>query len=147
VKTMRHFEGMPTSEPSRSALVVIAVLGLLVTSAPLLAHHSFAAEFDASKPLKLTGTVTKLEWTNPHTWFFVDVKGEDGKVTNWGFEMGSPNGLMRSGWTRNSMKAGDIVTVEASRAKDGSNNANARSVTLASTGKTLFAASSQTEGR
>ena len=147
MKTMRHFEGMPTSEPSRSALVVIAVLGLLVTSAPLLAHHSFAAEFDASKPLKLTGTVTKLEWTNPHTWFFVDVKGEDGKVTNWGFEMGSPNGLMRSGWTRNSMKAGDIVTVEASRAKDGSNNANARSVTLASTGKTLFAASSQTEGR
>jgi hypothetical protein len=147
VKTMRHFEGMPIKQPSRSALVVIAVLGLLVTSAPLLAHHSFAAEFDASKPLKLTGTVTKLEWTNPHTWFFVDVKGEDGKVTNWGFEMGSPNGLMRSGWTRNSMKVGDMVTVEASRAKDGSNNANAKSVTLASTGKTLFAASSQTEGR
>jgi hypothetical protein len=120
---------------------------LLVASAPVLAHHSFAAEFDASKPLKLTGTVTKLEWTNPHTWFFIDVKGEDGKITNWGFEMGSPNGLMRAGWTRNSMKVGDTVTVEASRAKDGSNNANARTVTLASTGKTLFAASSQTEGR
>jgi hypothetical protein len=114
---------------------------------PVLAHHSFAAEFDASKPLKLTGTVTKLEWTNPHTWFFIDVKGEDGKITNWGFEMGSPNGLMRAGWTRNSMKVGEVVTVEASRAKDGSNNANARSVTLASTGQTLFAASSQTEGR
>lgn len=127
--------------------LIAAVLGLLVASAPVLAHHSFAAEFDASKPLKLTGTVTKLEWTNPHTWFFIDVKGEDGKITNWGFEMGSPNGLMRAGWTRNSMKVGDTVTVEASRAKDGSNNANARTVTLASTGKTLFAASSQTEGR
>jgi len=127
--------------------LIATVLGLLVASAPVLAHHSFAAEFDASKPLKLTGTVTKLEWTNPHTWFFIDVKGEDGKITNWGFEMGSPNGLMRAGWTRNSMKVGDTVTVEASRAKDGSNNANARTVTLASTGKTLFAASSQTEGR
>ena len=132
----------------RNASICIALfLCVLLTALPLLAHHSFAAEFDASKPLKLTGTVTRLEWTNPHTWFFIDVKGEDGKITNWGFEMGSPNGLMRAGWTRNSMKAGDIVTVEASRAKDGSNNANARSVTLASTGKTLFAASSQTEGR
>jgi hypothetical protein len=132
----------------RNASICIALLlCVLLTSIPVLAHHSFAAEFDASKPLKLTGTVTRLEWTNPHTWFFIDVKGEDGKITNWGFEMGSPNGLMRAGWTRNSMKAGDIVTVEASRAKDGSNNANARSVTLASTGKTLFAASSQTEGR
>ena len=132
----------------RHASICIALLlCVLQTSIPVLAHHSFAAEFDASKPLKLTGTVTRLEWTNPHTWFFIDVKGEDGKITNWGFEMGSPNGLMRAGWTRNSMKAGDIVTVEASRAKDGSNNANARSVTLASTGKTLFAASSQTEGR
>jgi hypothetical protein len=149
VKTNSRFEDTSaTTPPSRNALVVlVAVLGLIVTSVPVVAHHSFAAEFDASKPLKLTGTVTKLEWTNPHTWFFVDVKGEDGKVTNWGFEMGSPNGLMRAGWTRNSMKVGDIVTVDASRAKDGSNNANARTVTLVSTGKTLFAASSQTEGR
>ena len=138
---------MNTIKLRSAGVLMLAVLGLLVTAAPTLAHHSFAAEFDASKPLKLTGTVTKLEWTNPHTWFFVDVKGEDGKITNWGFEMGSPNGLMRAGWTRNSMKVGDTVTVEASRAKDGSNNANARSVTLASTGKTLFAASSQTEGR
>jgi hypothetical protein len=145
---MKHFAGISTTRPSRTALFVIAaVLGLLAVSAPVLAHHSFAAEFDSSKPLKLTGTVTKLEWTNPHTWFFIDVKGEDGKVTNWGFEMGSPNGLMRAGWTRNSMKAGDLVTVEASRAKDGSNNANARTVTLEATGKILFAASSQSEGR
>jgi Family of unknown function (DUF6152) len=127
--------------------MIAVVLGLLLASVPVLAHHSFAAEFDSSKPLKLTGTVTKLEWTNPHTWFFIDVKGADGKITNWGFEMGSPNGLMRAGWTRNSMKVGDIVTVEASRAKDGSNNANARTVTLEGTGKTLFAASSQAEGR
>ena len=149
MKAISESEGMSAiSRPSRNAFVVIAtILCVLLTSVPVLAHHSFAAEFDASKPLKLTGTVTKLEWTNPHTWFFIDVKGEDGKITNWGFEMGSPNGLMRAGWTRNSMKAGDVVTVEASRAKDGSNNANARSVTLASTGKTLFAASSQTEGR
>ena len=149
MKAISESEGMSTiSRPSGNAFVVIAtILCVLLTSIPVLAHHSFAAEFDASKPLKLTGTVTKLEWTNPHTWFFIDVKGEDGKITNWGFEMGSPNGLMRAGWTRNSMKAGDVVTVEASRAKDGSNNANARSVTLASTGKTLFAASSQTEGR
>ena len=143
---MKNFEGISTKQASRSALIVIgAVLALLVMAAPVLAHHSFAAEFDASKPLKLTGTVKKLEWTNPHTWFFVEVKGEDGKVTTWGFEMGSPNGLMRAGWTRNSMKVGDLVTVEASQAKDGSHNANAKTVTLVNTGQTLFAASSQPE--
>ena len=125
----------------------IASLFLLLASAPALAHHSFAAEFDANKPVTLTGTVTKVEWMNPHTWFYIDVKGEDGKVTNWGLEMGSPNGLMRNGWNRNSMKIGDVVTVDASRAKDGSNHANARSVTLTSTGQKLFAASSQNENR
>ena len=125
----------------------VACLFLLLASAPALAHHSFAAEFDANKPVTLTGTVTKVEWMNPHTWFYIDVKGEDGKVTNWGLEMGSPNGLMRNGWNRNSMKIGDVVTVDASRAKDGSNHANARSVTLTSTGQKLFAASSQNENR
>jgi uncharacterized protein DUF6152 len=123
--------------------VVVAALGLLVAAIPVIAHHSFAAEFDANKPVKVTGTVTKVEWKNPHVYFYIDVKEDDGKVTNWGMEMGSPNGLMRQGWTRNSMKVGDVVSVEGSRARDGSAIGNARAVVLASTGQRLFAASSQ----
>jgi len=123
--------------------VLLVGTGLLLAARPVVAHHAFAAEFDADKPVKLTGAVTKVEWTNPHTWFYIDVKDEAGKVTNWGLEMGSPNGLMRAGWNRNSMKIGDEVTVEASRARDGSSNGNARVVILKSTGQRLFAASSQ----
>jgi len=122
---------------------VLVGVGLLLAVRPVVAHHAFAAEFDADKPVTLTGTVTKIEWTNPHTWFYIDVKDQTGKVANWGLEMGSPNGLMRNGWTRNSMKIGHEVTVEASRARDGSNHANARVVILKATGQRLFAASSQ----
>jgi hypothetical protein len=123
-----------------TALLAAALTALAAHSAN--AHHSFAAEFDANSPIELTGTVTKVAWANPHTFFYIDVTTAQGDVENWALEMGSPNGLMRRGWTRDSMKIGDSVTVTGSRAKDGSFKGNARSVTL-STGKRLFAGSSQ----
>jgi hypothetical protein len=122
-----------------------ALVGMIVGTGSVLAHHSFAAEFDASKALTLKGIVTKIEWQNPHTYFYLDVAAADGKVVNWGMEMGSPNGLMRQGWTRNTLKVGDAVTVEGSAAKDGTNVGNARVVVLDATGQRLFAASSQTQ--
>jgi Family of unknown function (DUF6152) len=125
--------------------VFAAAAGLLVATASALAHHSFAAEFDANKPINLKGTVTKIEWMNPHTYFYIDVAEPEGQVVNWGLEMGSPNGLMRNGWTRNTLKVGDVVTVEGSRAKDKPHIGNARVVIHAATGKRLFAASSQTD--
>jgi hypothetical protein len=129
---------------TKLALFAVAV-ALVFATASMLAHHSFAAEFDASQPINLKGTVTKIEWMNPHTYFYIDVAESDGQTVNWGLEMGSPNGLMRAGWTRNTLKVGDVVTVEGSRAKDKAHIGNARVVILAATGKRLFAGSSQTD--
>ena len=125
---------------SRFTLLLACVAGLTVSALPALAHHSFAAEYDASKPVNLKGTVTKVEWTNPHARFYVDVKDEKGNVINWNFELASPNVLSRNGWTRHSLKEGDGIEVQGSMAKDGSNLANARTVTLAD-GRKVFAGS------
>src|SRR2546426_8021900 len=123
--------------------LMVVVIATLTASVPLMAHHSFAAEFDNKKTVTLTGYVTKIEWTNPHVWFYMDVKdAATGKVTNWGFEMGPPHLLQGGGWTRTTMKVGDQVHVEGSAAKNGSNRANARSVTTPD-GKKMGAASSE----
>lgn len=121
--------------------VFIVAAGMLVSALPMLAHHSFAAEYDAKKPVKVSGVVTKMEWMNPHARFYVDVKDENGKVTNWNFELGAIPTLLRQGWRKDSLKVGDQVTVEGSRNKDGSNTANARVVTLPD-GRTVFGGSS-----
>jgi hypothetical protein len=120
--------------------IIIACAGMMASALPVFAHHSFAAEYDASKPIELKGRVAKVEWTNPHARFYIDVKDADGKVTTWNFELASPNVLTRNGWTRHSLQEGDEITVQGSMAKDGSNLANARTVTLAS-GKKVFAGS------
>jgi len=117
-------------------------LTLVVTAAvPVFAHHSFSAQYDRSKPITLTGPVTKVDWINPHARFFVDAKDANGAVANWEIELAAPAMLMRRGWTRNSLKIGAVVTVNASLAKDGSKLANASTVTL-STGEKVFAGSS-----
>ena len=116
---------------------VVAGLALLAPAAAL-AHHSFAAEYDTKKPVSRKGTVTKVEWTNPHARFYIDVKDQSGAVANWNLELASPNVLVRQGWSRHSLNVGDQVTVEGAQAKDGSQMANARTVILAD-GKKVFA--------
>ena len=126
-------------------IVLSAIAGLLIAAVPVLAHHSFAAEFDSNQPIAMTGVVTKVEWMNPHTHFYIDVKDESGKVVNWDLETGSPNALARRGWTRNSLKIGDAIKVEAFRAKDGSSLASARNVTMTD-GRKVFAGSADDGG-
>ena len=130
---------------TRLIVALVGLAGLLMGAVPVvMAHHSFAAEYDANKPIKLTGTVTKIEWTNPHCFFYIDVKNdESGKTETWALELGNPNALLRNGWTPNAVKIGDAVTVEGTRAKDGTLLGNARSMILVSTGRRLFAGSSQ----
>ena len=130
---------------NRRSAILAGGLALLSCAVPVMAHHSFAPEYDEKKPVTLKGVVTKVEWTNPHARFYLDVKDEHGNVVNWNLELASPNVLMRNGWTRKSLQAGDQVVVTGSQAKDGTNMANARAVTL-SDGRKVFAGSSADGG-
>ena len=111
-----------------------------VSAAP---HHSFVAEFDVSRPVKLTGTITRIEWTNPHSWLFIDTKDDDSNVQKWAIELVSINTLLRRGWTRDKVKAGDIVNVEGFGARDGTNTGNASTVTMTNTGERLWESSTE----
>ena len=129
----------------RKLSVWMASLGLFLAVAPVWAHHAFEAEFDVNQPVKVHGTITKVEWVNPHAWLYVDVKGADGKVVNWHFELGPPNALFRLGWKKDSIAAGTEVDVTGFRAKSGENVGNGRSITLAD-GRELFTGGSNPEG-
>jgi len=123
--------------------VVVVGVSLLLTAVPLVAHHSFAAEFDSGRPITLNGTVTMMEWINPHAWIHIDVKKPDGTVENWAIETGNPSALVRRGFTKNSLPAGTEITVQGFRAKDGGMRANGRDLTFKD-GKKLFVGSSGT---
>lgn len=126
-------------------IVCVAAVALLFAALRISAHHAFTAEYDENKRVTVSGTVTKFAWTNPHAWLYIDGKDENAKVGAWGFEMGSPNGLIHRGWKRAELKVGDQVTVDGYRAKDGSNVANARTVTLPD-GRKLFGGFQTTPG-
>ena len=125
-------------------LMIAVVASFAAVGIPAAAHHSFAAEYDGTKPVKFTGAVTKIDWANPHVYFFIDVKdAPSGKVDNWAFEMGAPAVLQRNGWKRSSLHIGDLITVEGTLAKDGSKHGNARNVVMTETGQKLGAGSSE----
>lgn len=128
----------------KSKFAVVVLLGL-GTVLPVLAHHSFAAEFDANQPITLKGVVTKVEWMNPHIYFYMDVKDENGKVVNWAAEGAPPNALYRNGWRKDSLKPGDAITIDAYRAKDGSSTVNVRVVILPD-GRSFFAGNTEDGG-
>jgi hypothetical protein len=125
---------------AQSAAVVVAVI---IAVAPVAAHHAFATEFDASKPVTVTGFVTRVQWTNPHAWIYISVPDESGRLEPWSFEMGSPTALYNNGWNRDSLEVGEEVEVEGSLARDGSNRINARDVLITRTGQLFGAASSE----
>ena len=126
-----------------SVIRTVLLASLLAAALPAAAHHSFPAQYDVDKPIKLTGKVTKVEWTNPHIFIYIDVPDEaTGAVVNWALEMGGPNALLRLGWKRDSLKADDLITVEGSLARDGSKLANARTILMVATGKTMLSGSS-----
>ena len=131
---------------STLGFLTLALILTAALAAPLFAHHSFAAEYDSKQPITVKGAVTKVEWMNPHVYFYIDVKDEQtGKIANWAFEMGAPAVIQRNGFMRNTMKIGDMVIVSGTRAKSGATHGNARTVTMASTGKKLGAGSSEGE--
>ena len=122
---------------NKALVTVLAGLAFSLLASSGSAHHSFAAQFDADKPIKLTGNITKVSGRNPHAWFYIHVEDDSGDVSNWGMELASPNLLVRKGWPRSFMKVGDAITVEGFHARDGSNTGNARTVTINATGKTM----------
>ena len=135
-----------TTKFSRAAKTLLAAAALVGAATVGQAHHSFAAQYDSNKPTSMAGVVTKVEWTNPHVYIYIDVTdAKTQKVTNWGFEMGPPHMLQRTGWKRNSLKIGEEVAVDGWLARDGSNTANARRVTRKSTGEVMGAASSNSQ--
>ena len=134
---------MDNQQRAKQFIAVLTVVGVFAVCVPVFAHHGTNISYDRSKATTVTGKVTEFRFANPHPQLYIDVTDKDGKVTNWGWELGSPNGLLRTGWTRNSLKVGTEVTVEGSRARDGGNTANARDVIITSTGQKLSAASSQ----